>query len=109
MNAVKDRLLEEKRSLLVQVGLLDEESDTLKSSIGDMRREILSEGDTVSVDRSVLARISASARKTLLEIDDALARIEAGAYGDCSKCHKPIPVERLEVRPHARECVRCAS
>jgi DnaK suppressor protein len=51
--------------------------------------------------------------RTILERRDqyahALARLEAGAYGDCETCREPIPVERLEIFPAATACVRCQS
>ena len=42
------------------------------------------------------------------EIDAALARIEDGTYGTCTRCGKEIPVERLEVYPWASLCIDCA-
>jgi DnaK suppressor protein len=41
------------------------------------------------------------------QYEHALARLAAGAYGDCETCHQPIPVERLEIFPSATSCVRC--
>ena len=34
--------------------------------------------------------------------EEALARLEAGTYGRCEVCDKPIPDERLEANPTAR-------
>ncbi|WP_308122241.1 TraR/DksA C4-type zinc finger protein [Streptomyces sp. TRM70350] len=45
--------------------------------------------------------------QVLRDIDAAFARLQAGAYGMCQGCGKPIPVERLEILPHARCCVPC--
>lgn len=42
----------------------------------------------------------------LAEVDDARQRMHAGGYGRCETCDKPIPLERLRVRPEARFCVR---
>ena len=44
----------------------------------------------------------------LVEINDALARIEQGTFGRCENCHRPIPRERLEAIPYARYCIQCA-
>ncbi len=44
----------------------------------------------------------------LTEIDHALSRIEAGTYGLCSNCGKPIGVARLRARPYAELCIDCA-
>jgi DnaK suppressor protein len=44
----------------------------------------------------------------LLQVEQALRRIEAGTYGVCLKCEERISVMRLKVRPEAHLCVRCA-
>lgn len=106
---VRERLLEDRSALLAQINANSAESDALRSSTGENRGQLLSEGDTFAVERHVLEKLSAGTRKTLLEIEGALARIQAGTYGSCERCKNQIPVERLEVRPHAKECVPCAS
>ena len=47
-------------------------------------------------------------RRTLAEIEAALARIRKGEYGLCASCGEPIPEARLKALPWARVCVRCA-
>ena len=37
----------------------------------------------------------------------ALARVEAGTYGQCVSCGRELPEERLEARPEAERCVDC--
>ncbi|MFH1616774.1 MAG: TraR/DksA C4-type zinc finger protein [Planctomycetota bacterium] len=49
-----------------------------------------------------------SERKILVEIDDALGRIEDGTYGICQGNGEPISEQRLEAIPWARYCVTCA-
>jgi RNA polymerase-binding transcription factor DksA len=44
----------------------------------------------------------------LVEINDALARIEQGTFGRCENCHRRISKERLDALPYARYCIRCA-
>ena len=39
------------------------------------------------------------------EIDEALARIDAGTYGTCSVCGAAIPEERLDAVPYATLCL----
>lgn len=54
--------------------------------------------------RSVLKK---GAESALAEIDAALDRLAAGAYGSCDRCAELIPQDRLEVLPAARLCTRC--
>jgi len=41
------------------------------------------------------------------EILDALRRIEAGTFGQCTRCSKKINASRLKAIPYARLCVNC--
>ena len=50
----------------------------------------------------------ARALEVLERIDAALSRIDAGEYGACLSCGRPIPLERLEAIPFAEECVACS-
>ena len=65
------------------------------------------EGDTLNVERDRLLVVATDAHAHVVEIDAALARLEAGTYGQCEACGKPIPEARLEVVPEATLCVSC--
>lgn len=47
--------------------------------------------------------------RLIYHIDKALERIEAGTFGLCDACGKPISKERIEAVPHARMCIECKS
>jgi DnaK suppressor protein len=55
------------------------------------------------VDHAVLD----NERALLVEVQQALARIDNGTYGICTNCGQPIPEERLEAIPWASLCVTC--
>jgi RNA polymerase-binding transcription factor DksA len=42
------------------------------------------------------------------ECNAALARIDAGTYGLCEECRRPIRHGRLQASPYARHCIACA-
>jgi len=46
--------------------------------------------------------------QTLVEIADALDRLDKGTFGRCEDCGRPIPRARLQALPYARHCVECA-
>lgn len=66
------------------------------------------EGVTLSSEWSRLTGLAEAAASELRQVDDALARVDAGTYGICANCGKPIPAGRLEARPFAEYCVVCA-
>ncbi|GAA1987776.1 TraR/DksA family transcriptional regulator [Microbacterium pumilum] len=66
------------------------------------------EGVTLSVEWGRLTGLRAAAEREVAELDDALARWDAGTYGICVDCGRRIPVERLRARPAATRCVACA-
>ncbi len=56
-----------------------------------------------------LAELGATrAGEAIVEIEQALARIEQGTYGRCEACRAAVAPERLEAIPHVRYCVACS-
>lgn len=46
-------------------------------------------------------------KNQLLQITNALNRIEQGSYGQCGLCQKPISEDRLEAFPEIITCINC--
>ena len=67
------------------------------------------EGATIAFERSQVGALVRQAEAHLAEIDAALVRVADGTYGVCAVCGRPIPAERLAVRPAATTCVGCAA
>ena len=65
------------------------------------------EGSTIAFERAQLMTLVRDARLRLDELDRSLADVAAGTYGTCERCGRPVPPERLRVRPSARTCVTC--
>ena len=80
--------------------------ETASASSGDDEHD--PEGQTVAYDRAQAQALLAQARTDLAEVDAAFERLDAGTYGVCEVCGRPLPGERLEARPAARRCVRHA-
>lgn len=51
--------------------------------------------------------LAASAREMLEQTERALLRLEAGTYGVCENCGKPIGKARMQAFPRATLCVEC--
>jgi RNA polymerase-binding transcription factor DksA len=58
-------------------------------------------------DRDFALSLLSQEQDSLYEIDEALKRLDAGAYGVCEMSGKPIPHARLEALPFTRYTVEC--
>jgi DnaK suppressor protein len=82
-------------------GSLMEESGDFSSSVGDH----IADTATETFMRELDDGLEENAEHLIDAIDAALARIEAGTYGKCEVCGKPIDEERLEALPYATLCI----
>jgi DnaK suppressor protein len=97
--------VEAAESLLQEAEMLAEDMEP-----GDIQfDEESGEGDTLNVERERDLALSAQAREAVVEIDRALAKMDAGTYGVCERCGQPIPKARLKALPYAALCVACKS
>lgn len=105
------KLLEEERATYVRQAealLAEAEALTAEREPGDVQfDEESGEGDTLNVERERDLTLSASARQAVEEIDRALERMKAGAFGYCMSCGAKIPIARLEALPYAALCIQC--
>jgi DnaK suppressor protein len=63
----------------------------------------------VTAERGEVEALGGTLLDTLREIEDALAKFDAGTYGLCESCGNQIAEARLEAMPAARLCIDCAS
>jgi len=76
----------------------------LIGQVGDLEDQALAD---LLVDEN-LAAVHRHIRE-LREIDDALARLDKGTYGECVDCGDAIGLERLQAYPTAVRCIDCQS
>ncbi|MEO9323224.1 TraR/DksA C4-type zinc finger protein [Nocardioides sp. C4-1] len=110
MDDVRHRLEAERRRTTRRLALLLGDFDEVVAASKDTNAddEHDPEGATIAFERSQIDTLVRQARYRLAEVDEALARLEAGRYGRCEVCGGVVPAERLAVRPTARTCVTCA-
>jgi DnaK suppressor protein len=98
------RLLEEKKaSLSVDLAKArDAEEETTEESTQDIADKAVS-----SYTREFLYSLSDTDRTTLLQIDEALVRVEEGTYGTCANCGTPMAEKRLLAVPWTPYCLDC--
>lgn len=101
-------LLEEQRSeLLDSAPDVDAEVFRTRSDVSDGSGE--TEHLVVAEQKDMTARLDALTERAIEEIDEALARMDAGTFGRCVDCGRAIPVERLEAVPASATCLDCRS
>ncbi|MDD2258139.1 hypothetical protein EOL72_01320 [Candidatus Falkowbacteria bacterium] len=110
IEAIKESLLARKAELMADMTeksrVNPNESDNLSSKFpeyGDKPDENAQEIMDYSTDLATEQILE----KVLLEIDDALKRIDNGNYGICRYCKNPIGAKRLMARPTASSCISC--
>lgn len=67
----------------------------------------LAETASMTLDEEIDDTLEENSGHVLAEIDEALARIDAGTYGVCVGCGREIALERLEAIPYATQCIDC--
>lgn len=87
--------IDAQRALLVEAGA-DSEGHAASSEDATLAEE---EDEAVSRLRHAQGELSL--------VQEALARLDAGSYGQCADCGEAIGLERLQALPYARLCVRC--
>jgi DnaK suppressor protein len=105
-----DSLAEERAAALAQIEALTQEFDEVvaASRASNADDEHDPEGATIAFERQQVVALLDQARRRLADVEVALARRDAGDYGVCESCGRPIAPERLAARPAARTCIDCA-
>ena len=62
---------------------------------------------TAEEERSWSLRLADRDRKLLGKVQDALARLDAGTFGQCTRCGREIGSARLGARPMTDLCIEC--
>ncbi len=94
---------------------LEEERDRLREQLKDLHEsygvhdENFADTSLVTAERGEIDALAGSLTESLHDIEDALARFDAGTYGRCEQCEGAIGADRLEAIPTARLCITCAS
>ena len=105
-----DPLGEERTAALAQIEALTREFDEVvaasKASNADDEHD--PEGATIAFERQQVVALLDQARRRLADVEAAVRNVEAGIYGICETCGRPIAAERLAARPSARTCIDCA-
>jgi DnaK suppressor protein len=105
VSTLRKQLEAERSELVSQAEQL--EADAADESWKEPRSDDDAETGTATFERERTMSLARNARQTIIQVDRALARMDAGTYGLCVGCGQPIPHERLEAIPQAMDCLDC--
>ncbi|MFH8367251.1 TraR/DksA family transcriptional regulator [Streptomyces sp. NPDC018031] len=74
---------------------------------GDGAGDDQADTGTKNITREHELALASSARERLLQTERALERLDAGTYGLCESCGRPIGKARMQAFPRATLCVEC--
>ena len=101
---LRKELERERAELLSQTAELDATAD-----VGSWRDsgfdDDYADTGTATFERERAQSLAINSRRILQQVEDALRRMDAGTYGLCDRCGRPIEKERLEALPYATLCL----
>lgn len=95
---------------------LEDELATLVRRAGKIEADLRRPEDRDSEEQAlqaendeVLERLDEREREQIAAIRQAIARIDEGTYGRCTRCGAAIAEKRLQALPHTPVCTSCAA
>ncbi|MFF4411829.1 TraR/DksA family transcriptional regulator [Streptosporangium sp. NPDC001559] len=107
-----EELAEVRTRLTVEIDELNEEilkaeSEIASGDVTDGAGDDQADAGARTYEREREIALTLNSRDLVAQNERAIARIDAGTYGVCESCHKPIGKERLQAFPRATLCVAC--
>ncbi len=111
LDDLRERLLAEKAELQEQLTTIEEQS--FAASQSELSGEVSFDEENADAGSFTFERerdlsIENNVRDLMRKIERALARMDEGTYGICSRCGKPIEKARLKVLPYVDLCIKDA-
>jgi DnaK suppressor protein len=108
VNAAAAALKEERNKLvhhLTELGANEAGQLTGDVDYGDA----FADAGAATAERTEVLGLVDTLKRTLNDVDAALAKVDAGTYGVCESCGADIGAARMEFRPTSRYCIECKS
>jgi len=102
------KMLEERRTQL-QAEVQEKMRDVRADGFGGKFTEVLDavESSEADIQEDIEFALIQMKSETLTKVNDALARLERGEYGNCFECGEEIAEKRLRALPFAVRCKDC--
>jgi len=111
LDDLRERLTSEQGELQLQLKTIEEQQFAATQS--DISGEVSFDEENVDAGTFTFERerdlsIENNIRDLLGKIERALARLDEGTYGICTRCGKPIEKARLKALPYVDLCIKDA-
>jgi len=100
---LRERLLRQRQEIL---DMYKQDLRAGQESADDGTEDIVDRANN-SYNRELMFSLSDGERQLLLQVEDALKRMDEAAYGRCANCSGPIAQPRLQAVPWTRFCIDC--
>ena len=106
-NTLKQMLEDRKRQIVSQ--LHDKIRDVRTENESGKMSNVLDQGESseAGIQEDIEFALIQMKSETLNKINEALGRLEEGAYGNCFECGEEIAPQRLRALPFAVRCREC--
>jgi DnaK suppressor protein len=107
---IKEQLLAKKEDLENELAAFAEQNPRNKEDFSANFPELGDKADENAAEvaeYSNLLTLESTLENALQDVNEALERLERGAYGICRYCQKPISEKRLLARPVSSSCIDC--
>ncbi|MFC4059898.1 TraR/DksA family transcriptional regulator [Planomonospora corallina] len=105
LEEVRQRLTAEIEELTAEIARA--ESEIAAGDVTDGAGDDQADAGARTYAREREIALTLNSRDLVAQNERAIARIDAGTYGECESCHQPIGKERLQAFPRATLCVAC--
>ncbi len=99
LHAVRDQLVTDRDELARQLGELSSDGAAIDAD------ENFADSAQVAAEHVENRTLAAQLQDQLDDVESALGRLDAGTYGTCEVCEKPVTAARLEAMPSTRFCI----
>ena len=110
LKQMRQLLITERAKLASEIRSIAHDASTSpRDASGDLSAYTIHMADMAAdtYERELSMNIVSSEQEILYQVDDALKRLDEGAYGVCQQCNKPITMSRLKAVPYASMCIEC--
>lgn len=106
VESVKTALAADLTELTEEMVAAEQQAAAIAAGMGDTSDD-QAEAGSYMVEREYQLGIIENCKEQIMQVQDAISRLERGEYGICDDCKQPIGKARLLAYPRATQCVDC--